>query len=425
MTVFVREYLAVVTTKTFLMTVVLTPLLGLGAGVLVFLASQLDQPEVRRCALVDSTGKLGPALAAAALRRNAELARRGRAADPFVFSEEPVQADRRKQGLALSDRVRSGELFCFVEVDGTVLAGSGEPSVRYFTASPTYTALPAWLESELERLVHRTRLERAGVNAEVALRAEQRVTLEHVELYERAATGAAVERGRRDWRRDFVVPLALTMLTYLALLAGATPLMQSVLEEKMHRIAEILVSSVPPASLMLGKLLGASAVSFTVLAAYMAAGWLIALLFGYPLPLPLGALGWALLFECIALLMYGSLFLAVGSACSDLRQSQTLMTPVALVVVTPLMLIGMVLEEPNGPLSTGLSLFPFFTPALMLLRVTLPPGAPVWQPILGALLSAGAAFVCAWASGRIFRVALLVQGGLPRLSELGKWVLRG
>jgi ABC-2 type transport system permease protein len=120
--------------------------------------------------------------------------------------------------------------------------------------------------------------------------------------------------------------------------------------------------------------------------------------------------------------MYGSVFLAIGSLCVDLRESQTLMLPAMVLSSMPLLLLPLVLAEPHSVLVTALSLVPFFTPVLMMIRATLVPSAPVWQVFLGALLSSGTALLCVAFAGRCLKAGLLSRGPAPKFRELLVWL---
>src|SRR5207302_9637493 len=97
-------------------------------------------------------------------------------------------------------------------------------------------------------------------------------------------------------------------------------------------------------------------------------------------------IAWFVLFQALAGLMYGSLFIAIGAACTDMKETQNLLWPVMLLATMPMFVLGTVLQEPNSRVVTGLSFFPFATPTLMIARLAVPPGIPWWQPVLGALL---------------------------------------
>lgn len=427
-TIVAREYLATVRTRAFLVAIVLMPLLiAASAAIPVFAEHHADADE-RTCIVVDRTGgHVVRRLRGAAEQRSAALANGESNGARFTVVAPPeadMQLDARELRERLSTRVLSGELFAFVEVDAAATdpAWSGEPFARYYSNTPTYLKLHQWLEREVERAVHVMRMEQAGVDVRAVERARVPVSLRMGALHDDTVQTPLDERPERNPLSDFGLPLVVAMLTFMAVMSAAGPLMQSVLEEKMHRVAEILLSSVPPFQLMLGKLLAACAVAYTLLFIYAGGGLLVAVRAGASDWIDPAVLAWGLLFQVIALLMYGSVFLAVGAACSDLKSSQSLMMPAVMTAVTPMMLLPLVLTNPNGTAATVASLVPFFTPVLMLLRVTIAPGAPLWQAILGVVLSAGTAVVCVWGAAKIFRVGMLTQGTTPRLAELWRWL---
>jgi ABC-type Na+ efflux pump permease subunit len=182
---------------------------------------------------------------------------------------------------------------------------------------------------------------------------------------------------------------------------------------------------VRPFELMLGKLLGMTGVSLTITAVYLGGAWWAAHRYGFADNVGGGLLAWFCAFQALAALMYGSLFIAIGAACTDMKETQNLLWPVMLLACLPLFALGSVLQEPNSPVSTGLSFFPFATPMLMIARQGVPPGPAWWQPPLGAALVLATTLACVWAAGRIFRVGILMQGKGARPGEMLKWVLRG
>jgi len=211
----------------------------------------------------------------------------------------------------------------------------------------------------------------------------------------------------------------------MVIMLGASPLMQSVMEEKTLRIAEVLLGSVKPFQLMMGKLIGMVGVSLTVATFYLIGAYFAVHRAGYSSYFPVEVIWWFVLYLTLAVLMYGSIFIAVGASVSDLKESQNLITPVMLVAFAPLFVWMNVIREPNSTFSTVLSLFPTATPMLMIVRQVVPPGIPSWQPPLGALLVllTTAAFV--FAAGRIFRVGILAQGKGAKFSDMLRWLIRG
>jgi ABC-type Na+ efflux pump permease subunit len=123
--------------------------------------------------------------------------------------------------------------------------------------------------------------------------------------------------------------------------------------------------------------------------------------------------------------MYGSLFIAIGAAVTDMKEAQSLMTPLMLIIVLPMFVMQNVIAEPNSTMSLGMSLFPPATPLLMTLRQSVPPGIPLWQPLLGVVLVLTTSFLCVFAAGRIFRVGILMQGKGARIGEMLRWAIRG
>jgi ABC-2 type transport system permease protein len=223
----------------------------------------------------------------------------------------------------------------------------------------------------------------------------------------------------------FAVPLVLMLLMFLVLMMVANPLMQGVVEEKMQRIAEVLLGSLGPFELMLGKLLGMAAVALTIVSVYLLGAAWGAHHFGFGAYVPgPGLLAWFFLFQTLAALMYGAIFAAIGAACSDMKETQNLLLPVMLVCCVPMFLMTNVIRDPNSPVVTAASFFPFATPMLMIARQSVPPGVPWWQPAIGAAVVLAATLLCVWAAGRIFRVGLLMQGKGATLGEMTRWVFR-
>jgi ABC-2 type transport system permease protein len=215
------------------------------------------------------------------------------------------------------------------------------------------------------------------------------------------------------------------ILMFMLILVGGTPAMQGVVEEKMQRIAEMVLGSVRPFQLMMGKLLGLMGVSLTLSALYLGGAYWAANHYGVADLVSPGLIVWFVIFLCLAILMYGSLFIAVGAACSDIRDTQTMLWPVMLVACLPMFVWINVAREPTSSFSTGISFFPFATPTLMLIRLAVPPGIGYVQPLLGVAVMLVTTVACVYIAGRVFRVGILMQGKGASLRDLGRWILRG
>ena len=129
------------------------------------------------------------------------------------------------------------------------------------------------------------------------------------------------------------------------------------------------------------------------------------------------------LFLILGVLMFGSLYIAVGSACSELKDAQGLMSPVLLLSMFPIFVWSAVLQSPSSTFSRAISLFPPATPYLMLLRMALRPAPAAWEVGLSIVLTTLTALACVWGAGKIFRTGLLMQGKAPSFAEMARWIV--
>ena len=111
-------------------------------------------------------------------------------------------------------------------------------------------------------------------------------------------------------------------------------------------------------------------------------------------------MGWFILYLVMAVLLFGAIFIAIGAACNDLKDSQNMMTPALIFLMVPVFTWAAILRAPDSPLSMALSLFPTATPFLMLLRIALQPGPPLWQVLLSVALMGATTIFVVWAAGR-------------------------
>jgi len=206
---------------------------------------------------------------------------------------------------------------------------------------------------------------------------------------------------------------------------SAIPLLTAVMEEKMERIAEVLLASITPFQFMMGKILGSISISLTIAAIYIVGAILTVNQIGMSDLLPYHVLIWFFVFLILFVIMTGSVMAALGSACNDNKDAQNLQFPAMLPVILPLFILVPVMQNPTGSLSTWLSLFPPFTPTLMLVRLATPVTIPAWQPYLGLAGVILFTVLSVWIGGRIFRTGILLQGQKPTLSNLIKYAFRG
>jgi ABC-2 type transport system permease protein len=436
-----REYNAAVRTKAFLISLLMMPLLMGGSIAVQTLLRDQPSTGAKRFAVIDRTPgqSLFPILEAKIkdpskghslespdangkdngkeFRSNA-----GRASwqvELAVPQDSSAEALERLRG-ELQEKVRRRDLLGFVEIgpqvfellpEGSQQRADGAHAVNYWTKWPTERDFGSFAQQTVTDGVRQRRARELGVSAEKARALSDEVSL--------------TRDGPVNELTTFLAPLGLMMLMFMVVLMTTTPLMQGVLEEKMQRIAEVLLGSVGPFQLMLGKLVGMTAVSLTMSAVYLSGGWWLAEHSNVHGLFSAGLLAWFFVFQALAALMYGSLFAAVGAACTDMKETQTLMWPVMLLVCMPMFIVGQVLQDPNGMMVQGVSYFPFAAPMLMMARMGVQSGVPWWQPVVGVVGVLATTIVCVWAAGRIFRVGILMQGKGARMSEIVRWVLHG
>ncbi len=429
-----REYLAAVRTKGFIIGLVLAPILMSGGfiGMAVF-KDHVDTTD-QRLAIVDRSGLIAPALLEAAQARNAKDVfhpKTGKKIRPAYLLEvvPPAAADPQVQRLELSDRVRNQSLYAFLEIAPDILhpaPDSDGARVRYYAKNGALDDLRRWLAGPINDELRRRRLQDAGVDVTRLTNLFTWTPVESLGLVSLDQhTGTVTPAARRGEAEAVFPPLVTQILLFMLLMMGATPLLQTIMEEKTQRIAEVILASMTPFQLMMGKLLGGVAVSLTGSAVYVLGA--IAALSSMAMTafIPYQVFPWFFAYLLASIFLFGALFAAVGSACSDPKDAQSLQLPAMLPLIIPMFLLGPLLKEPHSTLATALSLFPLFTPNLMLLRLSTPGGVPAWQPwagLIGVILF-GALSV--WMGGRIFRVGILMQGKPPRFADLVRWAIRG
>ena len=283
-----------------------------------------------------------------------------------------------------------------------------------------------WLNNVINNDLRKFRMSEAGIDI---ARADEILAWIQVEplglLSADAATGEVREARKSSEAEAILVPLILFFLMFMMVMMGGMPLLSSTQEEKTQRIAEVLLGCLKPHEFMAGKVLGSLAVSLTGATVYVAGGLISLSAFGLVGYIPLRVIPWFFIFLVFEIVMVGSYLATLGSACNDPKDAQNLMFPAMIPVFLPIFLAMPILQEPTSPFATGISLFPPFTPLLMLLRKAAPNGIPAWQPWVGL---AGVLLFTAfsvWIGGRIFRVAILIQGGPPKISKILRWAIRG
>jgi ABC-type Na+ efflux pump permease subunit len=394
----------------------------------------LNRVEDRHIAVIDRTRELYEPLQANIAERNARLetVQQSKGAEEFggaMFARillEPIEASLVNDQLRveLSDRVRAGELDAFVEVPPDAIdrgAQSNEP-IRYYSLESGLSVPKGILQSALNEIIQNRRLVKVGIDPERVTDASQLVPVQSLGLVEKSAEGV-MQPETKDELSAIFLPLGVMMLMFMVIFLAAQPSLESVLEEKSQRIAEVLLGSVNPFQLMLGKLLGTVAGSLTVFAIYLLGAWLMAENRGWTGMLPFYVVPWFVAFQILGVMFYGAVFMAVGASFTQLKEAQSLLLPVWLMMMLPFFVWLNVVRDPNGMLAMVLSFFPPATPSMMVLRLATGQAIPIWQLVLSIILLLLVTLVVVFIASRIFRAGLLWQGNVPKLKEILRWVV--
>jgi ABC-2 type transport system permease protein len=418
------EFLMLIRTKAFLIGVFLMPVVI--GGAVVMQKVMMDRPDTERrpFVVIDHTGVLYEPLAQAAERWNrAAMTAQGPVRGAFVPSRAETVGRRIEDvRLELSDRIRREEIFAFVEIPAAALDAATGARLRYHSNHPAHTDLPDWLEATIGREIVHRRFEAASIDRGLVDRLTRTPQIEPLGLLERGDAGAIKEASTVDRLRTFAIPAIFMMMMFLLVMSSSPQLLNSVIEEKMSRISEVLVASVTPFQLMMGKLLGSVGVSLVLASIYLAGGYGLAAYWGYASVLTPGLIASFFFYLVLAVLLFGSMFIAIGAACTDLKDAQNMMTPAMILVMFPMFTWAAVIRAPESGLAIATSLFPFSTPFIMLLRIALQPAPPLWQILLSAVLVISTVVLAVWAAGRIFRAGLLMHGKAATPREMIRWI---
>jgi ABC-2 type transport system permease protein len=434
-----REYSAAVRSKSFLASLVLFPIFMSGGIIAQKVSQKIGDTTTYRVAVMNCSGNpsfYGVIENAVKYHNQHEITDssgrqvRGRFAleqVPAVDWRDAAQLDR--QRLGLSDRVRRGELLAFVEIGPAVLNPAKSPSgdagtIRYSTNRPTYQDFIALLRSVLPPAIVQQRVHNAGKDIELLEPLLWSPSVVQAGLAENNKGKITYQSGAGQVV-NVVLPIILIVLMFMVTFMGTSPMGGNIIEEKQLRIAEVLLGSVTPIELMMGKLLGGVGVSLTLAAIFIGGAYYLAYSTGYSGYVSMHSIGWFFFFMTVGTMLYGSLFVATGAACSTIKEAQSFLMPVMLLIMLPMFMLGPVIQNPSGPLATALSFFPLSAPMIMVLRLTIPPGVPSWQPIASAVLTLAATVGCVWMAGRIFRVGILMQGKGANYAAVFRWILRG
>jgi ABC-2 type transport system permease protein len=447
-----REFVATVATKGFIVGLLLMPAVG---TLLAIAAPRLFGPRSfpveGQIAIVDPTGVVTNELRAAVdpatiAARRAEDARRVLAGAPAAVRElaenvpgnssqgtrivqgpipvltvvaRPPGADvqREKDWLKQDAQGEARHLALVVVHPDAVVPANGTSTYGTYDLY-----VPANLDDRIENVVQQS-LREAIVAARARVENLDRSRLEALLRVDRVRSVMVTEGVDRRTVGVFnrVLPFVFAGLMVFGIMIGGQSLMTSTIEEKSSRVVEVLLSAVSPMELMAGKILGQMGVSLVVLGLYLAMG--LAALVSFAL---LGLLDpWLLLylavFFVIAYVVNASLMVAVGAAVNEMKEAQSLMMPLMLTLMAPWILAQPIGRDPNSTFSTVISFIPPVNTFTMLIRMTSTTPPPLWQVWVSIGIGVASALAAVWFAAKVFRIGLLMYGKPPDFATLVRW----
>ena len=407
-----REYLERVKRKSFIITTLLMPLVMLAMMVAPALIAYFSKPEKQIIAVIDDSGLVLPRL-----QNEGEIS--------FRPANAPL------------DSLKGNEDYEAILVIGRDVIEKPSESVNLFTHSAPSITTESYIARQIENAVEDIRIANYNIDnlRDILESVQVDVTLKTFRLDEsdeESATSSMV---------SYAMGILMMFILYMFILLYGQMVMTSIIEEKNNRVLELVVSSVKPNTLMLGKILGIGAVAITqvvIWVAIIAAGSIFMAPFmsnmaaesnspeltsamsqltdfGYIANL----LIYMTLFLIGGYLLYSSIFAAIGSAVDNIQDASQLQS-VALIPVIIAFIVSMtVVTEPNTSLALWTSMIPFTSPMVMMSRI--PFGIPAWQPLVSVIILFLTFFAMIWVAAKIYRVGIFMYGKKPTFAELIRW----
>ena len=426
-----REFNERVRKKSFIISTLLMPILMLGMMAAPTLMMLFAKGEHKQIIVLDDSHRI-----AERLTGDEEL--------EFLIGNTPLEQAR-----------ADSEIFGVLWIGEDIVENPS--NVKLYTNSSSSMSLESNISSQMERIIEQERLKRYGIeNLEQIIEdVKANVTLT---TYRNDLAEEGVEEEATSSGVAYLLGLVLGMMLYMFLMIYGSMVMTSVIEEKGSRVLDVLVSSVKPFELMMGKILGVASVAVTQIAiwAVLVCGLSAAVL---PALMPedvmqtvqaveagtmtsaeagidadmLSAVAlatdpvklvmmfvWLLLFLVGGFLFYSAMFAAVGSAVDSIQDASQLQTPITVPIILALILAMSVFNDPSSSLAFWGSVVPFTSPVVMMARI--PFGIPTWEIVLSLVLLYISVAGMAWMAGKIYRVGVFMHGKKPSLKELLSWI---
>ena len=426
-----REYLTKVKNKSFIVMTFVSPLIMVALFAVVAYLSQLNNDKERTIAVLDETGVLSEVFA------NTEYTTYTILTDTNL--EIAKELTKAKEDFGLLYVQKSSDI-------ENVLS-----KVQFFSDESPSLSIISGLERKIEKKLSDTKLYNNGVDIQQIEASKTNITIAQ-------ETFTGEKTSKIDSYLKLAFGGAAGYLLFMFIIIYGNMIMRSVIEEKTSRIIEVIISSVKPIQLMMGKIIGTSLAGITQFAIWVLLGSLLMLvvsaILGINLSelqtpqqemmneamnnpeianeiqlglqsffnLPIANLVIAFMFFFIGgFLLYSSLYAAVGAAVDNETDTQQFMMPILMPLILAVYVgIFTVIEDPHGTVSTVFSFIPFTSPVVMLMRI--PFGVPIWQQVLSFAILLCTFVFTVWFAAKIYRVGILMYGKKPSYKELYKWI---
>lgn len=397
-----KEYLERVKSKGFIISTILIPLLMAAFIVVPILTQFLSRDSKTVIAIHDATGKYQSAIETA-FEKQETLS--------MIWVDWQKESEREATLKGIEMGKISGYLL-LKENDGKLEAIYTAKNIVDFSINRK-------IESTIQKAISRLTLKNKGFSDDEIAMLEKPIELK----MQKISGGVQGDKGALS---EFLLAYVMVMLIYGTLLTYGITVMSSVMEEKSSKVMEVLIASVKPFELMVGKVVGIGLVAFTqyVIWAVVALVLSAASLQYNPkfqFEIAPSLLFYFVLYFVLGYLIFATLYAAIGSAFENAQDAQPLTTPITFLIIIPIVAMNYVISKPDSVVSVVLSLFPFFSPILMMGRLTITE-VPFWQVLLSITLMVGTFYAVMLFSAKVYRVGVLMYGKKPTLAEIFKWL---
>ncbi|MFC2169164.1 ABC transporter permease [Acidobacteriota bacterium] len=412
-----REYLQRIRTKSFIIGTILAPILMAAFIVIPVVVALVSVGEQERIGIIDLTQEIFLDLDSKLDATLKDGSRR------YLLEEFKAVTDIPSLQNKLNQKVLAKELSAYIYIPKDISEGG---NAEYVSEHVSDFNKIRNINDAINSVIFEKRLQREGLDPQKIKKYMRQVQLKTIKVTKKGA--------EEDTGGTFIISYLLVLILYMTLFFYGAIILRGVIEEKTSKVVEIILSSLRPFELMMGKILGIAAVGFTQYTIWALFGIAVtgyskafisglfpsAVGFKFPVT-PVYIFVYFVVFFILGYFLYGTLYAAVGSMVNSEKEAQQLLLPVSMFLVIPMLFMMYVIRSPDSSLSVVLSMIPFFAPILMLLRICIL--MPPFTQIAGSIiLLIAASFLMIWLTAKIYRVGILMYGKRPNLKEIFTWI---